>query len=117
VAEKTGASYFWVGTDVQNLRCTYAVGDNRLRLRVRFLLTEQSSVLIHLVSKDGTVIKTLSNRTFVPPGHVQKAYTLEAEELPCPVANCELEVVVEARATYSSREYHSIRRSARLHSL
>ncbi len=117
VSEAIGASYFWVGTDVENLRCTYAVSEKQLLLDTRFVLTEQSSVSVHLISEDGSIVKTLSDQTFVPPGYVHETYTVRSDELPCPLANCTLRLAVEARATYSSRKYHSVRRETPLRHL
>jgi hypothetical protein len=110
VAEKRGASYFWVGTDVQNLRCNARPRGDGFEFNVRFLLTERSTVTVRLQSEDGAVTRTLAKDRLMHPG----ARTLEyrVEQLTCPRANCKYRVTIEARATYSSREYFSVSRDA-----
>ncbi len=110
VTEKRGASYFWVGTDVQNLRCSARQSGDGLELSVRFLLTERSTVTIRLESEDGAVVETIADRRLMQPGGRELGY--HVDEVPCPLADCGYHVTIEARATYSSREYFSVNRSA-----
>jgi DNA-binding beta-propeller fold protein YncE len=110
VAEKGGASYFWVGTDVRNLRCTASRSGEAFDLNIRFLLTERSTVTIRLESEDGGVSETLSSNRLMRQGPRTLQYQVDRGH--CPRANCKYRVTVEARATYSSREYFSVSRSA-----
>jgi hypothetical protein len=111
VAEKAGASYFWIGTDVQNLRCTLRRDGERLGVNIRFLLTERSAVTLRLESEHGEVVKTIAENRLMHPGLLTLTYPISADEIPCPIANCTYWLTIQARATYSSRDYHSVERS------
>ncbi len=110
VAEERGASYFWVGTDVQNLRCSASRSGDGLELTVRFLLTEHSTVTVRLESEDGAVTKTIADNRLMHPG--RRTFLYRVDETRLPLANCKYRVTIEARATYSSRKYFSASRSA-----
>ncbi|MDH3214976.1 MAG: NHL repeat-containing protein [Candidatus Krumholzibacteria bacterium] len=114
VAEKNGASYFWVGTDVENLRSSARDERGRLDIRVRFLLTEHSWVTIRLETDGGKPVKTFAKKSFMNAGHITLQYRLSTGEVPCPIANCKYRVTVHAQPTYSSREFHSVERTGPL---
>lgn len=114
VAEKAGASYFWVGTDVQSLACRVDRRGEAPVLQVRFLLTETSSVSVDLETADGDAVETLAGEEVMPEGYLERRYRLDPSRLPCPIADCTYRVVVRARATYSSRPYHETVRTARV---
>ena len=114
VAERKGASYFWVGSDVENLSCRSDQSDEQVIFDVRFLLTQHSTVTINLETSDGETVETLANDVFMPLGYLSKKYRVATSDLPCPLANCKYQVTVSARATYSSRPYHRVTRSARV---
>lgn len=117
VAERSGASYFWVGTDVQNLRTQVIAGADDYDLHVQFLLTEQSAVDVYLERGGGKAVKTFTENQFVQAGRVDLQYRVSAEEARCPVANCSHRVRVRARPTYSSSSFHSVERTTPLRGL
>jgi hypothetical protein len=111
VAERAGASYLWVGTDVQNLRCTASREGDMVGLNIRFVLTERSTVTVRLESADGELVKTIADNALMHPGSLTRTYRVPANEIPCPIANCKYRLTIQARPTYSSRNYHSVERS------
>ena len=111
VAEKAGASYYWVGTDVNGLRCTAKSRNGMLVLEVSFLLTEHSSVTMSLNSEGGKVVRTFLEERILSPGIRRDVFWIDPNDLPCPVAKCNYLLSLSARATYSSRKYHRIERS------
>lgn len=112
VAEKEGAIYYFVGTDVENLSATVRSNGNRLHFQVRFLLTEQSRVTIRLETDDRDVVDTYLRDRFVDAGTYTRDFEIEAGRLPCAVAECNFVVRVLARPTYSSRHYHEVERTS-----
>jgi DNA-binding beta-propeller fold protein YncE len=112
VAERSGASYFWVGTDVRNLVCVASDRGERITLNVRFLLTEQSNVTIRLEDDEGKEVKTLLVGAFLTPGAQAREFHLYRSELPCGVADCDYVLSVAARPTYSSIKYHEAEKRA-----
>lgn len=110
IAENTGASYYWVGTDVLNLSCRGREIDRGLVLTVRFFLTEYSSITARLETDDGTVLEVLLNKSFTGPGSFNQSYTVLNDILPARVADCELFVRVKAKPIYSSENYLEVDR-------
>lgn len=111
VAEQRGASYYWVGTDVENLSCRSSAADDMLTLDVRFLLTEQATVTVKLLAENGDPVMTLVDERDMPVGYLSRQYKVPVSALPCSVANCKYRLSVSARATYSSRPYHEVSRT------
>ncbi len=115
VAERAGASYFWVGTDVLHPVCTARPEGDAVIIQARFLLTEQSYVTIELEDADGTTSAELARETFMEPGRVVRTYHVKKNLLPSTLAKCKCKLVVKARATYSSRKYLEVVKKAILH--
>jgi len=115
VAERKGASYFWVGTDVLGLVCKARLEGDTVIIQTRFLLTEQSKVSVELEDEKGTTLSVLAADSFMEPGRVVRTYHVKKNLLPCPLAKCKCMLVVKARATYSSRKYLEVVKKAILH--
>jgi len=114
VAEKAGASYFWVGTDVRNIDVTWKEQQGYTELMVKYLLTEHSEITVSLETESGKVAKTFEKDRFTEPGRVTRRFKLYGHELPCPVTSCDYVIVVTARPTYSSVKYHTTERRERI---
>lgn len=114
VAEDSGASYYWIGTDVLNLSCRSRETEAGLALTVRFVLTEQSRVSARLVSESGEIVEVLANKVFMEPGSLSRTYVVPPQAVPAAVAECELSVTIEAKPIYSSRKHHVIRKEAKV---
>lgn len=115
IAEDTGVSYYWVGTDVSGLQASATERGGRIVIEVRFVLVERSDVTVALVPETGGgegVVLAKAVRT--APGTVRRTYPLPPSELPCSVADCTYRVVVRSRATYASRNHLEAVRSTRL---
>lgn len=118
IAEATGVSYYWIGTDVTGLRAAWtrpADGRGPLELEVQFLLTEQSLVTVELETDTGTAVIPLAREVPMRAGQTRRTYRVERSNLPCDVAECTYRVTVRARATYSSAKYLEAVKSARVH--
>ena len=111
VVEKAGASYFWVGTDIQQLSCSVDRGVETPTIEARFLLTEYSHVTVSLETPSGDVVEILAQDQYMPPGYLAKRYSVSPQSLRCPLAKCKYRLTIRARATYSSRPYHEVVRS------
>lgn len=114
IAENTGVSYYWVGTDVTGLQAGATVRGAQIVVEVRFVLVERSDVTVELVSGSGDPGVVLAKDVRMPPGTVHRTYPVDAADLPCGVADCTYRVVVRARATYASRKHLEAVRSAPL---
>lgn len=115
IAENTGASYFWVGTDVLNPSCRSRRVGERLSLAVRFFLTEHSWVTLGLESKDGNILEPLTNKVFMSPGRVDQTYPVSTEAVRDNVADCELYLTIAATPVYSSREHLEVKKRVMVH--
>ncbi len=111
VAENTGVSYYWIGTDVTGLRAVMGGRGERLRLDVRFVLSERSLVTVELETGDGEAVVTLAHDVAMEAGRENRSYTVERSDLPCDVANCKYRVTVRARATYASKKHLEVSRT------
>jgi len=117
VAEKSGASYFWVGTDIQNIRSRAKRQGDTVGLDVQFLLTERALVTVSLESEDGSLVRTLAENHLIHAGPQRVKYEVPTSEIPCQIANCKYRITIEARPTYSSRDYFSVTRSGPIRGL
>jgi hypothetical protein len=106
VAEREGAQYFFVGTDV-------LVPDGPLPIRIagagpekRYVLdaffTEPTELSIAFLSADGAVVDSLAPAVTVDSG--RQRVTLDAADLAPDLAARAVRVVLEPRPTYSSRK-------------
>lgn len=57
VAEKKGAQYFWIGTDIKGFDATYLKKSERVK--ISFFLTEPSYVRLEVLSEDGDPLDTV----------------------------------------------------------
>lgn len=72
IAEKEAAQYYWIGTDVKNLRTT--VDENGL-LRIDYFLTERSYVTLEIEDERGLVVATPLKEVIRPPGDNTEYFT------------------------------------------
>lgn len=109
VAESAGVGYYWIGTDVIGLAARVTDRGDPVELEVRFVLTERSDVTVSLEDEDGATAVVLARRVRMSPGTRRATYRVDARDLRCDIATCTYRLVVEARATYASREHHETR--------
>ncbi len=114
VAEETGGSYFWIGTDIEGLTGRRQIAGRGIRIDLSFVLTEYSSLQVELEFPDADKRHVLDTRNFIVPGRIRLSYLVTPEQLPCDIADCTVDVVVSARATYSSKNYHEAIQRVRL---
>lgn len=107
IAERSGVSYYWVGTDIGGLSARVTAPGPTPTLEIRFVLTERSDVTLLLADGDGGVVDTLAAGLRISAGPARFTYAVDP---PCPIATCTYRVVAEARATYAAREHQLARR-------
>lgn len=99
IAERAGARYFWVGTDMRNL----SVRPSARGLTVSGLLTEPTILIVNVLDAQGSVVRNLRTGQ-TPVG--QFSYSWDGTTLGgvhSPAGDYTL--VITAEATYSSRTY------------
>jgi hypothetical protein len=104
IAEREGASYFWIGTDIIGLSCEAERRGDEMYFHVQFLLSEQSITEVALEDEENRTIHRFGEKEFTAPGKVTRIHHLPAETLPCPMAECKYHLTVSAKPTYSSRK-------------
>jgi DNA-binding beta-propeller fold protein YncE len=110
IAEETGASYYWVGTDVTGLSARVRTSGERMWIDVRFVLTERSFVSARLETEAGETVLTLEDDVCLAPGPQDNSYPVARSNLACGVADCEYRLTLRARATYASaRHFEAVR--------
>jgi sugar lactone lactonase YvrE len=114
VAQRSGVSYYWVGTDILGLRARVRHPGDPVEVDVRFTLTERSAVSVALVADHGAEPLELARSVRMGPGNRRLVYPVDRDDLPCGVAQCTYSLEVRARATYASRESHEVMRSTPL---
>ena len=106
VAERAGAQYFWIGTDILDLSTsTEGIRPGEDDVRLRYFLTETARVTVELLDPDGDVIHTLvDNRRRATGENVERWNgMLGRRGGPAPPGIYTLRV--SARPTYSAGEY------------
>jgi DNA-binding beta-propeller fold protein YncE len=101
IAERAGARYFWVGTDIRN----FTVGPRNRGLTVSGLLTEPTILIVNVLDARGSVVRNLRTGN-TPVGQFSYSWdgtTLGGAHSPAG----QYTLVVTAEATYSSRTYFS----------
>ena len=114
IAERSGARYYWVGTDILNPCAEARVGEGEAVLEIRFSLTEHSLLTLILETAAGEPVDTLAENLFTEPGNVTKTYHLSGENGWKRIANRTHSITITATATYSSKRYFSARRKVPL---
>lgn len=105
IAESSGVSYYWIGTDVLHLRCRGVLGAEGATFEARFLLTEHARVTVELWAAGARPLATLAEDEFMAAGMVQRVFHPGVDVLPCRVADCKYRLTVRARPTYASRKH------------
>ena len=115
VSERSGAQYFWIGTDVLRYSAENLVFDpvrRRCSVDVSFQLTECSAISLTLKDEEGKTRFTIIPTYMLPPGRFSKRI-----EVDCPaaaaLAKCKLKLVLAASPTYSAREYLTVEKDSR----
>jgi hypothetical protein len=108
VAEREGAQYLWIGTDV----FTPSVADLKpdpgggWSLHVRFFLTEYAQVKLDLADRANQPVAPLQPAQWTAPGPVDRELRFQA-----PAGNEPLHVRIEATPTYSARKVLTVVKS------
>ena len=106
VTERAGAQYFWIGTDILDLKVSpdrIQPGENELRLR--YFLTEVARVTVELVDSDGSVVHTLVSNRRRATGENLEHWDGMLGRHGGPAAPGSYALRVTATPTYSSGEY------------
>ncbi|MFH1690186.1 MAG: FlgD immunoglobulin-like domain containing protein [Candidatus Eisenbacteria bacterium] len=106
ITERTGAQYFWIGTDILDLE----VSPDRIQpgegeLRLRYFLTEVARVTVELVDTDGAVVHTLVSNRRRATGENLERWDGMLGRLGGPAPPGSYTLRVTATPTYSSGEY------------
>jgi hypothetical protein len=101
VAEREGAQYLWIGTDVftPSVSQLEREADGTYRATVRFFLTEYARVGLDLVDESGAVRGGVQPPTWMPPGAIERRVRFVVPE-----GAGKLQLRVEAVPTYSARK-------------
>ncbi len=116
VSERSGARYFWVGTDIIRLVAESIAVDQksgRCIVDISFILTEHSYVSMWLESKGGEKMLELLSDYLFPPGCIKKRIEVTSPELQ-QIGRQKIRVVVTAKPTYSSHSYCTIEKRSNL---
>jgi sugar lactone lactonase YvrE len=99
IAEREGAQYLWIGTDVFTPSVTDVArsADGRWHGVARFFLTEYASTRLDLVDAAGTVRVALQTPLWTAPGAVARRFAIDTDP-------SGLRLRVAAVPTYSSRK-------------
>ncbi|MCK4511979.1 hypothetical protein KAW64_09580 [bacterium] len=106
IAERAGAQYFWIGTDILDLETS----TDRLRpgeddLSLSYFLTEVARVTVELVDSDGDVIHTLVDNRRRATGQNIERWNGRLGRRGDPAPPGAYTLVITATPTYSSGEY------------
>ncbi len=108
IAEKTGAQYFWAGTDVREIKAE--INSETGGLNVSFYLTEYSLLSYKIEDDSGNAVKgPFTLVRWCPVG--KNKNILNSKELESILKHRKtsfLKVIISARATYSSKKHFSI---------
>jgi|WetSurMetagenome_2_1015567.scaffolds.fasta_scaffold51347_1 DNA-binding beta-propeller fold protein YncE len=114
VSERSGAQYFWIGTDVLGYAGDNLVFDTvrrRCSVDVAFRLTECSTISLALKEDGGETRFTIIPSYMLPPGRFSKRIEVDCAAA-ADLAKCKLRLILVASPTYSSREYLSVERES-----
>lgn len=107
VTERAGAQYYWIGTEIRDLRSSSdelapAVGE---RLTLTYYLTETSRVTLELLDDDGRLVHTLVDDRRRAIGPNRESWDGRLGRHGRGVAAGKYTLRLTARPTYSSRQY------------
>ncbi len=119
VAERTGAQYFWIGTDIQRFSVepdSIVVGEGRIS--VSYFLTESARVTLEVLDRDENVVRTILSRRRAIGENVEHWDTVSKHrktpqekpspsQEPAPLQPGRYTVRLTATPTYSSGAYFS----------
>lgn len=104
VAESTGAQYYWIGTDIEDLFAlpeTLAAGGEG---EIAITLTEHSEVDVEIRGASGEVVRSPAHGAFHTPGPHRIAWAA-CDAAGAPLAPGRYRIRVSARPTYSSKKH------------
>jgi hypothetical protein len=106
ITERSGAQYFWIGTDILDVSTSAeSIRPGEDNVRLRYFLTEVARVTVELIDSDGDVVhKLVDNRRRATGENVERwDGKLGRGGGPAPPGAYTLRV--SAKPTYSSGEY------------
>ncbi len=108
VAERAGASYYWIGTDVLNPSAEAELEEGSASITIRFLLTEHARLTVSLEDEAGATLHIFDSERFISPGNKTRIYHLKDGSLPCSIAKCKSYVTIVATPTYASKRFLTV---------
>ena len=106
VTERSGAQYFWIGTDILDLSTsTEGIRPGEDSVRLSYFLTETSRVTVELLDPDGDVIHTLVDNRRRATGENVERWDGKLGRRGGPAPPGVYTLRVSARPTYSAGEY------------
>ena len=106
ITERSGAQYFWIGTDILDLSTsTEGIRPGEDNVRLRYFLTEVARVTVELVDSDGDVVHTLVDNRRRATGENVERWDGKFGRHGGPAPPGVYTLRVSARPTYSSGEY------------
>jgi hypothetical protein len=112
ISERSGAQYYWVGTDILRFSAGNLDIDTRrgrLSVEVSFLLTEHSAVSIRLEDDAGKYSVPFLEDHLLPCGVFRRRLEIQRKDAAA-LAKCTFTIVAAAKPTYSSGAFLSVRR-------
>lgn len=116
VSERSGAQYFWIGTDVQRFEADsliFYLDRRRCSIDVSFFLTEYATISLVLRDTSGKDRFTLLPEYLLPPGRFARRIEVDCPDAEA-LAKCKLSLSLAAKPTYSSRRYLTVKRVSRI---
>jgi len=106
VTERSGAQYFWIGTDILNLSTsTEGIRPGEDSVRLSYFLTETARVTVELLDPDGHVIHTLVDSRRRATGENVERWDGKLGRSGGPAPPGVYTLRVSARPTYSAGDY------------
>jgi len=112
ISERSGAQYYWIGTDLIRFEAGNPDIDTesgKLSVELSFLLTEHSTVSIHIEDDTGTFVTSMIEDHLLPCGRFRRRLEIPFKDIP-QLAKCTFKLVAVAKPTYSSGAFLSVRR-------
>ncbi len=106
VSERSGAQYFWIGTEIQDLTVSPdALTPGSEETRITYRLTETARVTIEIVDPEGEVVGTIIDNRRRAIGDNAERWTGTTGKRRTPLPSGRYTLRVTAKPTYSSGNY------------
>lgn len=112
ISERSGAQYYWIGTDILRLavgEITIDTEHGRISVEISFLLTEHSTVSIQLEDKEGNHLVPLMDDHILPCGRFVRRIEIPRDDADS-LAKCTFRLVAAVKPTYSSGDFLTVHR-------